>query len=388
MLLPDNPQKLEFVSLNSIPSRHRIGRPAEVKVVMNQQEQQVLQAKWDKFRRDLKTKIGEKYDWWGMLLILNNFESNTRKIVINCGNTYLYKRAKEHHNLMQDLLGDETDLELRHVPFSPGAGLKNIGEFTVPSAKPKKETKKQIKLPECSESQWFMPAIYARSALFGIVEDGKRKKFDNELIPCWSGYEMLQTGIQLTQKDFDVYLEILYRARYSENYRFDYASYDFLKSIGRTMKGGKNHKLLDYVFTILSNSYVVIRKKNDIDNIVIYAGKLIDLYQRPVGRSKGTIAINPGIINLFGNDYVRIDREFRKGLKTDLQKWQYSYLRSQKSSKKNPHQINLKKIQPYTGSIDKQFRRFRTKFKKAVLSFAEITTICDVKNDVWKIVRK
>ncbi len=358
-------------------------------MVMNQQEQQVLQEKWDKFQRDLKTKIGEKiYDMWGAFLILNNLESNTRKIVINCGNTYLYRRAKEHHNLIQDLLGNETDLELKKVPFSPGAGLKNIGKCTVPFAEPKKETKKQIKLPECSESQWFTPAIFARSALFGIVEDRKRKNFDNELISCWSGYEMLHTGLQLTQKDLDVYSEVLYRARYGENYRFEYASYDFLKSIGRTTMGGRNHKLLDYVFTILSNGYVVIRKKNNIDNIVIYAGKLIDLYQPPKRRSKGIIAINPNIINLFGNDYVRVDREFRKGLKTDLQKWQHSYLCSQKSSEKNPHQINLKKIQPYTGSIDKKFRQFRTKFKKAALSFKEITTVCEVNNDVWKIVRK
>ncbi len=352
---------------------------------MNQQEQQVLQAKWDRFKSDLKIKIGdEKYDRWGELLILNDFESNTRKIVINCSNTYLYRRAQKHHNLMQDLLGDETGLELKQVPLRPGAGLKGIGQFTVPSTKPKRERVKQIELPKCSENQWVIPSIYARSALFGIVEDGKRKEFDNELISCWSGYEIRHTGIQLTQKDLDPYAEVLYRALKGKDYRFEYASYDILKAIGRTTTGGRNHKLLDYVFTILSNGYVVIRK----NNIVIYAGKLIDVYQPPTRRSRGTIAINPGIINLFGNDYVRIDREFRKGLKTALQKWQYSYLRSQKSSEKNPHQINLKKIQPYTGSIDTNFRRFRAKFKNFGSSFAEITTVCNVNNDIWKIVRK
>ncbi len=354
-------------------------------MVMNAQIQEI----WNKFRSDLKIKIGnEKYERWGDLLILNDFESNNRKIVINCGNTYLYRSAQKHHDLMKDILEDGTDLVLKQVS---GAGLKKIGQFTVPSPQPStlksekkfKKKDKQIELPKCFDGQWIMPAIFARSPIFGIVENGKRRYLENEVIISWSGYEIRFTGLQLTQHDLDVWLEAFCRALKNNNYSFEYATYDFLKAIGK-LNSGKNSNLLDKSFTSLSTCYVEIRT----DDVLIYAGKLIDEYRRGRGKVKSKVAINPDIIRLFGKDYVVINRSFRQGLKTNFQKWQYNYISSQRATPKDPHRINLENIQPLTGSIDSNLRRFRVKFKSAGLSFTEITSVCDINKNIWTFVRK
>ncbi|MCP4050635.1 MAG: hypothetical protein GY730_08025, partial [bacterium] len=174
-------------------------------------------------------------------------------------------------------------------------------------------------------------------------------------------------GYQLSQKELDVWLEAFYRAVTAKDYRFYFTFYEFLKAIGR-LGGGRNYDLLNNSFTLLNTCYIEIEK----NGVIIYAGKMIDTYQRPIGRTKGIAGINPDIINLFEKDYIIIDWKFRKGLKTDFAKWEYNYIRGQRATVEAPHRIGLEKLQTLCGSTDNRFRQFRMNFKKTGALFTDI----------------
>ncbi len=115
---------------------------------------------------------------------------------------------------------------------------------------------------------------------------------------------------------------------------------------------------------------------------------MIDTYQRPIGRTKGIAGINLDIINLFEKNYIRIDWKFRKELKGDFAKWEYNYICSQHATTKDPHWINLEKLQTLCGSTDIKFRRFRMHLKKTGPFFSNILESHDVTNNIWTIIRK
>ncbi|MCP4049432.1 MAG: hypothetical protein GY730_01820, partial [bacterium] len=292
---------------------------------------------------------------------------------LNCHNSVSKKYAEEYSDLIHEI-DSSVDVVFKIAPF------KNF--------RTKQTTAKALELPVCSVSQRMAPAIYAKSALFGMVKRGKRRYLDNEFIPCWKGYKIRVRGYQFTQYDLDVLLEVFYRAINPENYRsgnysFDYASYNFLKAIGRSHCGA-NHKILDNSFTLLNSSEVEI----EYDKHIVYAGKMIDTYRQPIRRKKGTIGINPDIINVFEENYIRVDLAFRQKLKTDLAKWKYNYVSSQRGTVQNPHWINLENIQTLCGSTDTKFRQFRMNFKNTEPSFTDILISDEVVNDIWTMIKK
>ncbi|MCP4050065.1 MAG: hypothetical protein GY730_05095, partial [bacterium] len=292
---------------------------------------------------------------------------------LNCHNSVSKKYAEEYSDLIHEI-DSSVDVVFKIAPF------KNF--------RTKQTTAKAFELPVCSASQRMIPAIFVRSPLFGIVKRGKRRYLDNELIESWKGYKIRVRGYQFTQYDLDVLLEVFYRAINPENYRsgnycFNYASYDFLKAIGRSGCGA-NYKILDNSIRLLNSSEVEFQHSGSI----IYAGRMIDTYQQPVRHSKGLLGINPDIINVFEKDYVRIDLAFRQELKTDLARWKHNYISSQRGTVQNPHWMNLENIQRLSGSTDTKFRQFRMNFKKTGPSFTDILIADEVTNDIWTMIKK
>ncbi|MCP3926686.1 MAG: hypothetical protein GY714_29345 [Desulfobacterales bacterium] len=349
-----------------------------------------LKAKWNKFRSELKRNISEsEYKNWIIPLKFNDLESGTQKIVLDCPNLFAKKRAKPY----LEGIDSSVDIILRIKGVQETFENGGQSQFTIPSPAPALKPKPKVELVkklECNAKQRMMPAIYARSALFGMIKKGKRRYVNNELIISWKGYRIRFKGYQLSQKDLDVWLEAFYRAIGAKDYRFYFTFYDFLKAIGRPLTGKVSYDLLDTSFTLLNDCYIEIEKNEKTGikkNKTIFAGKLIDTYQRPVGRTKGIAGINPDIINLFEKDYIIIDWEFRKGLKGDLSKWKYNYIRSQRATTENPHWTSLVNIKTLCGSTDNRFRQFRANFKKDRLSFTDILELNDVTNDIWTIVK-
>jgi len=72
----------------------------------------------------------------------------------------------------------------------------------------KKEKNKLINLPVEAKETRAAPNSLIRSALFGIVERGKRADLKDAVIAAQNGYELTYTGERLDQTDFDVWLAI------------------------------------------------------------------------------------------------------------------------------------------------------------------------------------
>jgi len=70
------------------------------------------------------------------------------------------------------------------------------------------QEKRVVRLPAESNTNRAAPNAIIRSAVFGIVERGKRPDLKRAVIAAQNGYEITYTGERLDQTDFDVWLAI------------------------------------------------------------------------------------------------------------------------------------------------------------------------------------
>ena len=62
-------------------------------------------------------------------------------------------------------------------------------------------------------TEYLAPLAFLRSALFGIVPKGRRKRFESQALASYGGYELRFTGEVLDQHDHDLWLVAIRQAR-------------------------------------------------------------------------------------------------------------------------------------------------------------------------------
>lgn len=218
-----------------------------------------------------------------------------------------------------------------------------------------------------SES-YASPNSVLRSALFGLIEKGKRK-FEKDVVKAsLNGYVIKYTGEQLDQSDFDVWLELLKRFSDDKNEKIIFSFNSFLKSINRN-SGKKDHDWLKGVFRRLQACSVEISYGK-----VTYSGTLINEIIKKFDDDDITqgVILNKKLFVLFsGRDWTLIDRNIRISLKgKPLAQWLYSFY----CTHKKPIPYSVEMLKSLCGSEASNIYSFKQTLKKNLDLIGENTS--------------
>lgn len=97
---------------------------------------------------------------------------------------------------------------------------------------------KIVRLPLWPAELRTCPSCVLRSALFGVVQRGRRKALEGEILATWEGITIRYTGWRLDQADLDVWLAALHLAReHHLGVRVSVTINEMLRTIGRPTDG-------------------------------------------------------------------------------------------------------------------------------------------------------
>ncbi len=235
-------------------------------------------------------------------------------------------------------------------------------------------------LPHWPEQTRGIPNICLRSALFGVIQRGRRKAVKGELIAAVKGLNIRYTGWRLDQSDFDVLTHALHLVslqQTTEGYVY-FTGKGFLQGIGRN-PGKSGREWLKDSFRRLTGSAVEITLEiNDTygKRYCTYAGSLIDeFYYNSVDQSY-SLKINPKLAILFSAGWTQLHWHQRLQLKTDLAKWLHGFYASHKA----PYPMKVETLRHLCGSGCGRLADFRTKLRRALdeLVKAELITSWDI----------
>ena len=107
-----------------------------------------------------------------------------------------------------------------------------------PAPKPTPKPAPVVRLPLWPAELRTCPSCVLRSALFGVVQRGRRKALEGEILATWEGVTIRYTGWRLDQGDLDVWLAALHLAReHNLGTRVSVTINEMLRTIGRPTDG-------------------------------------------------------------------------------------------------------------------------------------------------------
>ncbi len=249
------------------------------------------------------------------------------------------------------------------------------------------EIRKKIKavadnptLPHWPAQTRGIPNICLRSALFGVIQRGRRRAVKGELIAAVKGIEIRYTGWRLDQADFDVLVHALHLVslQQSTQEHVQFTGKGFLKGIGRR-SGKSGREWLKDSFRRLTGSAVEITldiKDQFGTESFTYAGSLIDEFYYNSRDQSYLLKINPKLAKLFDAGWTQLQWQQRLQLKTDLAKWLYGFYASHKA----PYPIKVDTMRHLCGSSCGRLSDFRGKLRLALNELLKIQFIAS-----WKI---
>ena len=203
------------------------------------------------------------------------------------------------------------------------------------------------------------PLTILRSALFGVVQRGRRRHLNEVEIAAWKGMSIRYKGDQLDQADLDVWMQAVHLFRQCGlGERLHISAHSFLKAIGRST-GNLNHQWLQKSFTRMIACAVKIDAGQ-----YRYAGNLVHEFWLDKKTGHYVLSINPLLAALFADGYSQIEWAQRQALGSkDLAKWLLGYISTHHTTVLNPHRIGLEKLQRLCGS-DAPEKEFKRKVKR------------------------
>lgn len=228
-----------------------------------------------------------------------------------------------------------------------------------------------------------IPNICLRSALFGIIQRGRRKAVKGELIATVKGLEIRYTGWRLDQGDFDVLTHALHLVslqQSTEGY-VPFTSKGFLLGIGRKY-GKSGREWLKDSFRRLTGSAVEINlevKNNFGTEVCTYAGSLIDEFYHNSGQQSYLLKINPKLARLFDAGWTQLQWTQRLQLKSDLAKWLHGFY----ASHKTPYPMKVDTLRHLCGSSCGRLSDYRGKLRRALTELVNAGLLTS-----WKIDRQ
>lgn len=211
-----------------------------------------------------------------------------------------------------------------------------------------------------------VPNSVLRSALFGVIQRGRRRYIDSEPLAALGSLQVTYTGPRLDQADLDVWEQCLSLAKdQGLGNRIEFTARHFLGLIGRT-SGKSTHDWLRKALRRLSSSVVDIQ-----DGDLAYFGPL--LHGGAVDEETGryVIEINPHIRALYGDhNYTMIEWQERHALNSQpLAQWLHGFY----GSHAKPYPMKTQTIRERCGSETKDLWRFRQALRKALAELSKVT---------------
>lgn len=225
-----------------------------------------------------------------------------------------------------------------------------------------------------------IPTICLRSALFGVIQRGRRKAVKGELIAAVKGLNVRYTGWRLDQADFDVLIHALHlvsRQQTTGGY-VQFTGKGFLHGIGRSSGKSGREWLKDSLRRLTGSAVeisVEIRDTYGSDSYT-YAGSLIDEFIYNTSSQGYFLKVNPKLATLFNAGWTQLQWHQRLTLKTDLAKWLHGFYASHRA----PYPIKVETLKQLCGSHIGRLSDFRGKLRRALEELSKAELI-----DSWKI---
>ena len=231
-----------------------------------------------------------------------------------------------------------------------------------PAPEPTPKPAKVVRLPLWPAELRTCPSCVLRSALFGVVQRGRRKALERAILATWEGVTIRYTGWRLDQGDLDVWLAALHLAReHNLGVRVPVTVNEMLRTMGRCT-GKHDHEWFKGAVARLTACAVEITAGRK-----TFGGPLIEGFERDEETGEHVLYLSPRLADLFEDgDYTRIDWEIRRNLGMDLAKWLHGYIASHRATEKNPHRLGLKKLRELCGSETDELWKFRQQVRDAM----------------------
>jgi predicted transcriptional regulator len=243
-----------------------------------------------------------------------------------------------------------------------------------PAAKSLPKPAPVVRLPLWPAELRTCPSCVLRSALFGVVQRGRRQYLQNQIVAAWADTTIRYTGIRLDQADLDVWLTALHLSREQGlGARVVCSERAFLRALGRATK---NVEWLRISLERLTACVVKITRQRQ-----TYWGSLIEKGYRDEETGEFVIVLNPELAKLFEDEsFTWLDWEIRQGLGMDLAKWLHGYVASHQATARNPNRIGLERLRDLCGSETGELWKFRQQTREAMAELQEASIVAR-----WKI---
>ena len=217
-----------------------------------------------------------------------------------------------------------------------------------------------LPLPLWCGTERGIPNGLLRSALFGMVERGRRRLLNNEPLYTSRGTRLKFSGEELDQKDCDVFMAFLELAQGQGNYRAKCSFYG-LRKILSISHGTNNANSLTNSIKRLTKAFIEMDTPG-----FYYCGHLLDSFAYSEKEDIYIARINPELAVLFNDGYARLRVETRALLKGDLVKFLHGLVLSHEAPSHRPQSYKLETIYNLSRSKEKQKRNFKAKVKKGM----------------------
>ena len=224
-------------------------------------------------------------------------------------------------------------------------------------------------LPVWHEQTRGIPNLCLRSALFGVIQRGRRKAVKGEMVAAVKGLSIRYTGWRLDQGDFDVLAHALHllsqhQQKAGPATHVKFTAKGFLRGIGR-MAGKSGREWLKDSFRRLTASAVELKIEipGGLDGgVCSYAGSLIDEFYYNDRDQTYFLKINPKLAKLFDAGWTQLQWQQRLNLKTDLAKWLHGFY----ASHRTPYPVKVTTLLHLCGSECGRLSDYRGKLRAAL----------------------
>jgi hypothetical protein len=248
-----------------------------------------------------------------------------------------------------------------------------------------KDLAENPQLPVWHEETRGVPNLCLRSALFGVIQRGRRKAVKGELVAAVKGLDIRYTGWRLDQGDFDVLAHALHLAsrqqEQSPSCHVQFSAKGFLRGIGRT-SGKSGRDWLKDSLRRLTASAVEIKaeiRHGCWAESYTYAGSLIDEFYYNVRERTYFLKINPKLASLFDAGWTMLQWPQRILLKTDLAKWLHGFY----ASHAVPYPVKVATLKHLCGSECNRLSDFRGKLRTSLEELSKCGVL-----ESWEIDRQ
>lgn len=220
-------------------------------------------------------------------------------------------------------------------------------------------------IPTWPDQKRGIPNLCLRSALFGVIQRGRRKAVKRETIAAVHGLNIRYTGWRLDQGDFDVLAHSLHLASHQSTGQYiQFTVKGFLKGIGRS-HGKSGREWLKDCLRRLTASAVEIRLEVPSTfgrEICSYTGSLLDEFYYTEEDQTYFLKFNSKLATLFDAGWTLLQWQQRLLLKTDLAKWLHGFY----ASHRVPYSMKTCTLQQLCGSDCGRLSDYRCKLRSAL----------------------